>query len=98
MIDVNHGAAMLLGPTMDSLRAAGILKNMHTLHVRMKQHSHNATYLSQKFQSLGLRVLYPGLPDHPQHELFAKMANPDFGFGGMMTLDVGSMGICLQTA
>lgn len=91
LIDVNHGAAMLLGPTMDSLRAAGILKNMHTLHVRMKQHSHNATYLAQKFQSLGLRVLYPGLPDHPQHELFAKMANSDFGFGGMMTLDVGSM-------
>ena len=91
LIDVNHGAAMLLGPTMDSLRAAGILKNMHTLHVRMKQHSHNATYLAQKFQNLGLRVLYPGLPDHPQHELFAKMANPDFGFGGMMTLDVGSM-------
>ena len=91
LIDVNHGAAMLLGPTMDSLRAAGILKNMHTLHVRMKQHSHNATYLAQKFQNLGLRVLYPGLPDHPQHELFAKMANSDFGFGGMMTLDVGSM-------
>ena len=91
LIDVNHGAAMLLGPTMDSLRAAGILKNMHTLHVRMKQHSHNATYLAQKFQDLGLRVLYPGLPDHPQHELFAKMANSDFGFGGMMTLDVGSM-------
>ena len=91
LIDVNHGAAMLLGPTMDSLRAAGILKNMHTLHVRMKQHSHNAIYLAQKFQNLGLRVLYPGLPDHPQNELFAKMANPDFGFGGMMTLDVGSM-------
>ena len=24
---------------------------------------------------------YPGLPDHPQHALFAKMANSDFGFG-----------------
>ena len=91
LIDVNHGAAMLLGPTMDSLRASGILKNMHTLHVRMKQHSTNAAYLANKFQNLGLKVLYPGLKNHPQNDLFAKMANQEFGFGGMMTLDVGSM-------
>ncbi len=92
LIDVNHGAAMLLGPTMDSLRAAGILKNLHTLHIRMKQHSYNANYLAHQFEELGLRVLYPGLESHPQHELFAEMAHPEFGFGGMMTLDVGEMG------
>ncbi len=91
LIDVNHGAAMLLGPTMDSLRAAGILKNTHTLHIRMQQHSHNAKFLAHKFEELGLRVLYPGLESHPQHRLFAEMAHPDFGFGGMMTLDVGNM-------
>src|SRR5690606_24269099 len=44
--DVNQGAAMLLGPTMDSLRAASILKNLRTLHIRIKQHSHNALYLA----------------------------------------------------
>lgn len=91
LIDVNHGAAMLLGPTMDSLRAAGVLKNLHTLHIRMKQHSYNANYLAHELEALGLRVLYPGLESHPQHELFADMAHPEFGFGGMMTLDVGTM-------
>ena len=96
LIDVNHGAAMLLGPTMDSLRAAGILKNSHTLHIRMQQHSHNANYLAHHFEELGLRVLYPGLESHPQHELFADMAHPEFGFGGMMTLDVGKMDVAYK--
>ncbi|HXK00006.1 MAG TPA: aminotransferase class I/II-fold pyridoxal phosphate-dependent enzyme, partial [Gelidibacter sp.] len=40
--NVNDGACMLLGPTMDSLRAASILKNLRTLHIRILQHSHNA--------------------------------------------------------
>lgn len=88
---VNDGANMLLGPTMDSLRAASILKNMRTLHIRMKQHSKNAMYLAQKFEADGFRTVYPGLPSHPSHELFKKMMNPDYGFGGMLTLDVGNL-------
>lgn len=89
--NVNDGANMLLGPAMDSLRAASILKNLRTLHIRMKQHSHNALYLAQKFETDGLKTVYPGLPSHPGHMLFKKMMNPEYGFGGMMTLDVGSL-------
>jgi methionine-gamma-lyase len=89
--NVNDGASMLLGPTMDSLRAASILKNLRTLHIRMKQHSHNAMYLAQKFEADGLKVVYPGLASHPSHELYAKMINPEYGFGGMMTMDVGNL-------
>jgi methionine-gamma-lyase len=89
--NVNDGASMLLGPTMDSLRAASILKNLRTLHIRMKQHSHNAMYLAQKFEADGLKVVYPGLTSHPSHELYAKMINPEYGFGGMMTMDMGSL-------
>ncbi|UJH92218.1 aminotransferase class I/II-fold pyridoxal phosphate-dependent enzyme [Antarcticibacterium sp. 1MA-6-2] len=88
---VNDGANMLLGPTMDSLRSASILKNMRTLHIRMKQHSNNAMYLAQKFEEDGLRTVYPGLPSHPSHELFKRMMNPDYGFGGMLTIDVGTL-------
>ena len=88
---VNDGANMLLGPTMDSLRSASILKNMRTLHIRMKQHSKNAMYLAQKFEADGFRTVYPGLTSHPSHELFKKMMNPDYGFGGMLTLDVGTI-------
>lgn len=89
--NVNDGASMLLGSTLDSLRSANILKNLRTLHVRMKQHSYNALYLANKFKALGLRVHYPGLPEHPRHELFKKQYNPAYGFGGMLTLDVGSL-------
>jgi len=89
--NVNDGASMLLGPTMDSLRSASILKNLRTLHIRMKQHSHNALYLAQRFEKDGLKVVYPGLPSHPSHLVYSKMVNPEYGFGGMMTIDVGAL-------
>lgn len=88
--DVNTGYSMLLGPTMDSLRAAGILKNLRTLHIRMHQHSKNAMYISEKLEALGLHVIYPGLKSHPHHERMKSLMNPNFGFSGMVTLDVKS--------
>lgn len=86
--DVNSGACMLLGPTMDSLRAASILKNLRTLHIRMKKHSENAQYLAEQFEKDGLKVKYPGLKSHKQHELYKSMMSPEYGFGGLLTLDV----------
>ena len=86
--DVNSGACMLLGPTLDSFRAASILKNMRTLHIRMKKHSENAQYLAEQFENDGLIVKYPGLKSHKQHELFKSMMNDEYGFGGLLTLDV----------
>jgi len=87
---VNDGASMLLGASLDSLRAASILKNMRTLHIRMKQHSHNAMYLAERFEKDGLKPVYPGLASHPSHSLFTKMMNEEYGYGGMLTLDAGS--------
>ncbi|QBO57232.1 aminotransferase class I/II-fold pyridoxal phosphate-dependent enzyme [Chryseobacterium salivictor] len=89
--DVNSGACMLLGPTLDSFRAASILKNLRTLHIRMKKHSENAQYLAEQFENDGLAVKYPGLKSHKQHELFKSMMNPEYGFGGLLTLDVQTM-------
>jgi methionine-gamma-lyase len=89
--NVNDGASMLLGSTMDSLRASSILKNMRTLHIRMKQHSFNAAFLADKFEADGLKTVYPGLKTHPSHELFKSMMNIEYGFGGMLTLDAGSL-------
>jgi len=89
--NVNNGANMLLGPTMDSLRSASIMKNLRTLHIRIKQHSSNAMYLAERFEKDGLKVVYPGLKSHSSHNLYAKMINPEYGFGGMMTIDVGSL-------
>ena len=89
--NVNDGACMLLGASMDSLRAASILKNLKTLHIRIKQHSHNAMYLAQKFEADGLKTVYPGLKSHPSHELFSRMMNPEYGYGGMLTIDAGNL-------
>jgi len=89
--NVNNGASMLLGSTMDSLRAASVLKNLRTLHIRMQQHSKNAMFLAQKFEVDGLKTVYPGLESHPSHTLFKSMMNEVYGFGGMLTIDVGSL-------
>ncbi|HRP45642.1 MAG TPA: aminotransferase class V-fold PLP-dependent enzyme [Ginsengibacter sp.] len=89
--NVNDGACMLLGPTMDSLRAAGILKNLRTLHIRMKQHSYNAQFLAARFEQDGLRVCYPGLQSHKSYEVMRAISNSQFGYGGMLTLDAGSL-------
>jgi methionine-gamma-lyase len=88
---VNDGACMLLGPAMDSLRAASILKNLRTLHIRMKQHSHNAMYLAQRFEEDDIKTVYPGLESHQGDELFTSMMNTEYGYGGMLTIDVGSL-------
>lgn len=88
--NVNTGACMLLGPTMDSLRSASILKNLRTLHIRIKQHSHNALYLAERFENDGLKVSYPGLKSHKNHELMKSMMHEEYGFGGLLTLDAGT--------
>ena len=88
---VIDGASMLLGASMDSLRSSSILKNMRTLHIRIKQHSMNAAFLANKFEKDGLKTVYPGLESHPSHALFKTMMNAVYGFGGMLTVDAGSL-------
>ena len=88
--NVNDGTAMLLGPVLDPLRSSSILKNLHTLHLRMKQHSKNALYLAHKFEESGLSIKYPGLKSHPQHELHTRLMNSEFGYGGMLAIDFGT--------
>lgn len=88
LIDVHSGTAMLLGPVLDPWRSSSIRKNLFTLHIRMKKHSENAMYLAIKMKEQGLKVRYPGLPGHPQHKTFKKMMNTNYGFGGILSLDM----------
>ncbi|OQY02960.1 MAG: cystathionine beta-lyase [Bacteroidetes bacterium 4572_117] len=88
LIDVNNGTSMLLGPVLDPMRSSSILKNLNTLHIRMKQHSSNAMYLAEKFTEIGLKVSYPGLKSHRGHELLNKIMNPKFGYGGLIAIDL----------
>jgi methionine-gamma-lyase len=86
--DVNTGTAMLLGPVLDPLRSSMVLKNLGTLHIRMQKHSENAMYLAHKFKEAGLNFKYPGCKEHPNFELFEKLMNKDFGYGGMIAIDL----------
>jgi len=86
--NVNDGTAMLLGPVLDPLRSSSILKNIGTLHIRMQKHSSNAMYLAKKFREIGLKFNYPGLPEHPDHELMNSMMNEGFGYSGMIAIDL----------
>ena len=67
-----------------------VLRGTKTLAVRMTQHNANGVALAQflaahrKVQ----KVYFPGLPDHPQHELARRQMN---GFGGMLSFDLGSL-------
>ncbi len=86
--DVNDGTSMLLGPVLDSLRSSSILKNLHTLHLRIKQHSRNAMFVAEQLSNTGMKLIYPGLPTHPQFELHKNLMNEIYGFGGMLALDL----------
>lgn len=59
------------GPTLSAFNAWVIFKGMETLSLRMEAHSRNALALAQwlEAQPQVARVLYPGLPSHPQHAL-----------------------------
>jgi cystathionine beta-lyase/cystathionine gamma-synthase len=66
-----------------------VLRGTKTLTVRMAQHNANAMALA-KFLAAHpkvTKVLYPGLANHPQHDLAKRQMR---GFGGMLSFDVGT--------
>jgi O-succinylhomoserine sulfhydrylase len=75
------------GPTLSAFNAWVILKGMETLSLRMEAHSRNALTLAQwlEAQPQVARVLYPGLPSHPQHQL--AMAQQKTG-GGIVAFEL----------
>ncbi len=66
-----------------------VMRGIKTLPVRMERHEANARRVVDLLLGhAGVeRVLYPGLPDHPGHDLQKRQAS---GFGAMVTVDVGS--------
>lgn len=90
LMDLHTGRVMLLGPTMDSRIAFDIQQRLPHLATRMKEHSHRALAISELLQKLKLKVTYPGLSSHPQHELIKSMLNKGLGFGGLLTIDCGT--------
>ncbi|QJD77868.1 cystathionine gamma-synthase [Spirosoma rhododendri] len=64
-----------------------VLRGIKTLHVRMQRHCENAMAVAQylKQHPKVAHVYYPGLPDHPGHELAQRQMR---GFGGMLSFEL----------
>jgi len=71
------------------LLAHSNLRSPH-LPLRRAEHGKRAQVFAERLQPLGLAVTYPGLPDHPDHELISDLHCPDYGYGGILTLDLGT--------
>ncbi|MCM2314345.1 MAG: PLP-dependent aspartate aminotransferase family protein [Thermoanaerobaculia bacterium] len=82
---LQNAAGAILSPFDSFLVTRGV----KTLAVRMRQHDENgreiAAWLAK--QPKIVKVYYPGLPEHPQHELAKRQMS---GFGGMISFELGS--------
>ena len=68
-------------------------RSIKTLHLRMPRHDSNGRIVAEYLEKSTKinKVFYPGLPNHPQHDLMKASINDEFGFGGMLIIDVGDM-------
>ena len=66
------------------------LRGTKTLHLRMRAHEENARAVVAMLRDhpAAGKMYYPGLPDHPGHEIAQRQQK---GFGGMISVDVGSL-------
>jgi methionine-gamma-lyase len=90
LMDLHTGPLMILGPTMDPSVASKISLRIPHLALRVTEHARRAAVFAERLQELGVVVAYPGLADHPDHELLRNQRCEDYGFGGILTLDLGS--------
>jgi cystathionine beta-lyase/cystathionine gamma-synthase len=83
---VQNAGGAILGP----FDAWLVLRGTKTLAVRMERHNANGLAMAEYLEAHPKvrRVLYPGLPSHPQHALAKKQMR---GFGGMIAFDLGSL-------
>jgi len=90
--DIEHLAFVqnAVGAILSPFDSWLLLRGTKTLALRMERHNQNAVALAEflskhpKVQ----KVYYPGLPDHPAHQLAKKQMS---GFGGMISFETGSL-------
>jgi cystathionine beta-lyase/cystathionine gamma-synthase len=83
---IQNAAGAILGP----FDAWLVLRGIKTLAIRMRQHEANAKAVAEHLSRHGAveKVYYPGLSSHPQHALAKRQMR---GFGGMMSIETGSL-------
>jgi cystathionine beta-lyase/cystathionine gamma-synthase len=78
------------GAIMSPFECWLVLRGVKTLAVRMEQHDASGRIVADFLASHRKvkKVYYPGLPEHPQHELAKRQMS---GFGAMITFETGSL-------
>lgn len=82
------GVKDMTGSVLAANEAFLIIRGLKTIELRMQRHCDNAEAMAQLLQQSPKieRVYYPGLPEHPGHEIAARQMPR--GFGGMLSFEV----------
>jgi cystathionine gamma-synthase/methionine-gamma-lyase len=85
--------ARLVGGTLGPFEAWLALRGVRTLPLRMERHCANALRLAERLRvhPAVQKVHYPGLADHPQHDLARRLFG-DRGFGGVVSFEIRGAG------
>ena len=91
-IEPLRGARVLEGALLGPFEAWLTLRGLRTLPIRMAAHCTNALHVARRLREHGRisRVLYPGLPDHPDHATAKALLRG--GFGGMVAFEIAGAG------
>lgn len=78
-----------MGAILSPMDSFLVLRGIKTLAVRMERHNQNGMTIAQYLRNHQKvrRIFYPGLPDHPQHELATRQMN---GYGALISFELGS--------
>jgi len=96
LIDKIYQTGLNFGGSLNASTLYLLERSMKTLHLRMEKINDNAMEIAHYLSTHSRikKVNYPGLPDHPEHELAARQMT---GFGGMLSFEVaGQNGITFQ--
>lgn len=90
LMDLSLGPLMILGPTINPREAYELSARLPHLSLRLKKQCNRAMKLAYRIKILDpcLKIIYPGLPHHPQHKLLKSMRNKGYGFGALFSFDM----------
>lgn len=88
---LRQNALIHFGSALSPFNAWLIRRGLHTLELRMQQHERGALHVAKWLEQRPeiARVIYPGLPSHPQHQLARKQME---NFSGMLTFQTKENG------
>ena len=78
-----------VGGSLGPFEAWLVARGLQTLHLRVRESCRNALAVAETLVAAGVETAYPGLADHPQHDLATEVFGGR-GYGGLLSIDAGS--------